>query len=53
MRTVNAEDVLSIPMRFKSQDVARRGFMSNLLFPKLIFLRDGGEILMELISLLK
>ena len=32
LKEINAEEVLTIPIQIKSQEVVKRGFMSNLLF---------------------
>lgn len=32
MKEIDAEEVMTIPNKLKSQEVVKRGFMSNLLF---------------------
>lgn len=50
MIELDAEKVLSIPRKIKSQEVVRRGFMSNFLFQNISGIFGAGKELMDILN---
>lgn len=50
LQELNAEDVLTIPMKIRSQEVVKRGFMSNLLFANISAIFSAPQILKDILE---
>lgn len=50
LKEIDAEDVLSIPLKIKSEEVVKRGFMSNLLFANISSIFSAPVELREILD---
>lgn len=50
LQAINADEVLTIPVRLKSQEVVKRGFMSNLLFANISSIFSAPPELKEILE---
>lgn len=50
LQEINAEEVLTIPIKLKSQEVVKRGFMSNLLFANISSIFSAPAELKEILE---